>query len=162
MFRGHITVKEVMSIVPKLKKHSHTAAGRWQGLRLPLVPPVPPLGFLDARLAAIAALGTVFTGLSSFTAMREAVFQDRRNAERYKRTSLVLEDLYKKINEVRKAVFTAGLKPLRDYIEVVHEQLSLEHRQWLGELSEARGTFARLENTLKDLSTTDSKNQDIN
>jgi len=38
------------------------------------------------------------------------------------------------------------------------ESLSCEHRQWLGELSEARGAFARLENTLKEISSGNSKN----
>jgi hypothetical protein len=109
-------------------------------------------GVLHASFAAIAALGTIFTGLSSFASMREAVNQDRRNAERYGRTYRVLDDLSKRLDAVRKAVYTAGMRPLRDFMEAVHEQLSLEHRQWLGELGEARGAFARLENTLKELS----------
>jgi len=46
----------------------------------------------------------------------------------------------------------AGMGPLGLFVEAVHEQLSLEHRQWLGELGEARGAFARLAKTLKELS----------
>lgn len=110
------------------------------------------LGIVNSGLAAIAALGTVFAGLSTFAAMREAVFQDRRNAERYERTFKVLDDLHKRLKDVREAVHKAGDKPLADFVEAVHEQLSLEHRQWLGDLNEARGAFARLESTLKELS----------
>lgn len=110
------------------------------------------LGFVNPSLAAIAALGTVFAGLSTFAAMREAVFQDRRNAERYGRTFQVLDELHKRLKDVREAVHKAGDKPLADFVEAVHEQLSLEHRQWLGDLKEARGAFARLETTLKELS----------
>ncbi len=121
------------------------------------------LGIIDARFAAIAAVGTIFTALSSFTAMQEAVYQDRRNAERYGGTSRVLEDLNKRLDEIRKAVATTGIQPLKDFVEAVHEQLSLEHRQWLGELGEARGAFATLERTLKELSSTNAmKSKSIN
>ena len=89
---------------------------------------------------------------ASSASMREAVNQDRRNAERYGRTYRVLEDLYKRLDDVRKAVYSAGIKPLSDFVAAVHEQLSLEHRQWLGELGEKRGAFAELEKTLKGLS----------
>lgn len=107
---------------------------------------------IHISLAAIGALGIIFTGLSSFASMREAVNQDRRNAERYERTYRVLEDLSKRLDAVRKAVYTAGMRPLSDFVDAVHEQLSLEHRQWLGELGEKRGAFAELERTLKELS----------
>lgn len=64
----------------------------------------------------------------------------------------VLADLNKRLDAVRKAVSSVGEHPLSDFVDAVHEQLSLEHRQWLGELGEARGAFARLENTLKEIS----------
>ena len=114
------------------------------------------LGVIDARFLIIAATGSIFTGISSFTAMREAVHQDRRNSERYERTSRVLDDLYKRLDDVRKAVYLSGTKPLRDFVEAVHEQLSLEHRQWLGEMSETRGAFAKLEETLQKMSSDSS------
>ena len=107
---------------------------------------------VDSSFAAIGALGAAFTGLSSFASMREAVNQDRRNAERYGRTYRVLEDLNKRLDDVREAVYFRGEQPLIDFVDAVNEQLSLEHRQWLGELGEARGAFARLENTLKEIS----------
>lgn len=107
---------------------------------------------VNPRLAAVGALGAVFTGLSSFAAMREAVHQNRRNAERYGRTYRVLEDLNRRLDDVRKTVHAHGGQPLSDFVDAVHEQLSLEHRQWLAEQSEARGAFAKLERTLKELS----------
>jgi len=93
----------------------------------------------------------VFTGISSYANMKESISQDRRNSERYERTSKILEELSKRLDEVRKAVYLTGEKILLDFIEAVHEQLSLEHRQWLGELNEARGAFARLESTLNEI-----------
>jgi len=105
-----------------------------------------------SRFAVIGAFAAVFTGLSSFASMREAVNQNRRNAERYERTYRVLEDLNKRLDKVREAVYTRGTEPLKDFVDAVHEQLALEHRQWLGQLSEAQGAFARLENTLREIS----------
>jgi hypothetical protein len=105
-----------------------------------------------SRFAAIGAFGAVFTGLSSFASMREAMNQDRRNAERYERTHRVLNDLYKRLDDVRAAVQAKGAQPLGEFVDAVHEQLSLEHRQWLGQRAEARGAFAKLESTLKELS----------
>lgn len=61
-------------------------------------------------------------------------------------------DLNKRLDNVREAVYLRGEKPLSDFADAVHEQLSVEHRQWLGDLSEARGAFARLENALKHIS----------
>lgn len=104
---------------------------------------------VHAGLAAIGGLGAIFTGLSSFSSMREAVYQSRRNAERYERTYGILEKLTGRLDAVRQAISAGRQQALCDFVEAVHEQLSLEHRQWLGDLSEARGAFARLENTLK-------------
>jgi hypothetical protein len=84
--------------------------------------------------------------------MREAVNQNLRNAERYERTGRALEALSRRLDDVRKAVYAGGQQPLGDFVAAVHEQVSLEHRQWLGELSEARGAFAKLEDTLKKIS----------
>ena len=107
--------------------------------------------FVHPGFVAVGAIGAAFTGLASFAATREAINQDRRNAERYDRTYHVLEDLSKRLDDVRTAVLAAGAAPLGSFVDAVHEQLSLEHRQWLGELGEARGAFARLEDTLKKL-----------
>jgi hypothetical protein len=86
---------------------------------------------VHTSFAAIGAIGTIFAGLSSFASMREAVNQDRRNAERYERTYGVLNDLNKKLDDVRNAVSNAGMDPLAKFVDAVHEHLSLEHRQWL-------------------------------
>jgi hypothetical protein len=104
---------------------------------------------VHASLAAVGGLGAIFTGLSSFASMQEAVYQSRRNAERYERTCDVLEKLTGRLEAVREAAGAGREQVLCDFVEAVHEQLSLEHRQWLGDLGEARGAFARLENTLQ-------------
>jgi hypothetical protein len=51
------------------------------------------LGVADVALTAFAALGVVGTALSAFATTREAMNQDRRNAERYTRTHDALQKL---------------------------------------------------------------------
>jgi hypothetical protein len=110
------------------------------------------LGFISPKFAAIAALGTAFTAFSSFAAMRAQVYQDQRNAERYGRTAQALQGITAKLDDVRKGVKEAGQEPLLAFIEAVHEQLSLEHRQWLGQQTEAENAFTRLQDTLTKIS----------
>jgi hypothetical protein len=111
------------------------------------------LNFWRPKVAALAALGTVFTALSSFAANHEGVYQNQRNAERYARTGEALEGIAAKLDDVRAGVQQAGQEPLMGFIEAVHEQLSLEHRQWLGQQTEAENAFTRLQDTLTKIST---------
>lgn len=115
-------------------------------------------GALNAQFAVIGALGTIFTAFSYFAAMKEEVYQNQRNAERYARTSQALEALSMQLDRVRKAVYAAGEKPLTDFIEAIHEQLSLEHRQWIDEQSQAQSAFVRLEETLRKISSESQSN----
>jgi hypothetical protein len=110
------------------------------------------LGFISPKFAAFAALGTAFTAFSAFAAMRDQVYQDQRNAERYRRTAEALQGMTAELDEVRKGVQEAGNEPLLGFIEAVHEQLSLEHRQWLGQQTDAENAFTRLQDTLAKIS----------
>lgn len=112
------------------------------------------LGFISPKFSAIAALGSAFTALSSFSAVREEVYQNQGNAARYSRTSDALDDIAKTLDDVRIAVNEVGEKPLIEFIEAVHEQLSLEHRQWLGLQAGAENAFTKLEDTLKKIPAT--------
>lgn len=111
------------------------------------------LGLIDTKFAAFASLGTAFTALTSFAAANESVYQNQRNAERYQRTGEALEGIASSLDDVRTAVQTAGAEPLMGFIEAVHEQLSLEHRQWLGQQTEGENAFTRLQDTLTKIST---------
>lgn len=106
------------------------------------------LGVADVALTAFAGLGVVGTALAAFASTREAMNQDRRNAERYARTLDSLERLKGKLSEVREAAPAEDGVVLADFVAAVHEQLSLEHRQWqeAGESSESAA--ARLEKAL--------------
>ena len=104
--------------------------------------------FLGATLgpewAAIAAVGVIASAMASFATTREAVTQDRRNAERYGRTLAILENLHRKLDRVRAGLAGGRQDLLSEYVAAVHEQLSLEHRQWLKKGQDTLSALAKL------------------
>jgi hypothetical protein len=106
-------------------------------------------GFLDSRLAALATLGTLFAGLSTYTATREGVYHNQRNADRFARTKEALIEIYKRIDDARQAVLTDGQTPLLDFVGAVHEQLLAEHKEWLDLETEAENAFTKLQQSLE-------------
>jgi SMODS and SLOG-associating 2TM effector domain 1 len=106
---------------------------------------------IEAPWAALAAFGVVGTALAAFAATREGVNQDRRNAERYGRTLSALEILRGRLDDVRAGVLAGSQDLLEEYVAAVHEQLSLEHREWLSGAETTRSAIGRMEETLATL-----------
>jgi hypothetical protein len=102
----------------------------------------------NAPWASLAALGVVGTALAAFAATREAVNQDRRNAERYDRTLSALEILRGRLDDVRAGVLAGSQEVLEEYVAAVQEQLSLEHREWLSGAESTRSAIGKLDETL--------------
>ena len=102
------------------------------------------LGAWHPELAAIAALGVVAQSIGSKLANDEAISQDGRNAERYRRTRDSLLGLQGRLDEVRKSIASGNEQTLPAFVEAVHEQLSLEHRQWIESRDELDAAMARL------------------
>ncbi len=102
----------------------------------------------DAPWGALAAVGVVGTALAAFAATREAVNQDRRNAERYGRTLSALEILRGRLDEVRNGVLAGSQDTLEEYVAAVQEQLSLEHREWLAGAESTRSAVGKLDEAL--------------
>ncbi len=109
------------------------------------------LGAWWPALASLAALSVLGSALSSFASVKESGNQDRRNAERYGRTYESLEQLESKLPAVRHAVTAGSSKALNQFVRAVHEQLSLEHRQWLRGAEAISDGVASLEETLAGL-----------
>jgi hypothetical protein len=102
-------------------------------------------------LASIAGLAVLGTGLSSYASSKEAVNQDRHNAERYAKAREALERIESRLHEVRQAVAAGKREALDDFVDAVHEQLSLEHRQWLSSAEAMSKGISTLEKTLERL-----------
>lgn len=110
-------------------------------------------GVLGAALspawAALAGVGLAGQAYASAVENGEGTAQDRRNAERYRRTADALDDLHAMLDRVRAAVAAGESSALQEFVESVHEQLSVEHRQWLEEIGESSQAVRRLEATLR-------------
>jgi SMODS and SLOG-associating 2TM effector domain 1 len=102
----------------------------------------------NAPWASLAAVGVVGTALAAFAATREAVNQDRRNAERYGRTLSALKILRGRLDDVRAGVLAGLQDVLEEYVAAVQEQLSLEHREWLAGAESTRSAIGKLDETL--------------
>ena len=88
-------------------------------------------GILNPALTALGGIGVLGTALAAFASAREAMNQDRRNAERYQRTSRALEQLKVNLSDVRRAAITGVADVVALFVSAVHDQLSVEHRQWI-------------------------------
>jgi hypothetical protein len=104
----------------------------------------------DSLFSAIAALGIFFTGFSNYAMTKGSIYQDQRIADTYEKTARVLDGLYTRIDDVRKAVFLGGDKPLASYVKAVHAELSTEQKQWNEGIVKGSEAFVQLDDTLKD------------
>jgi len=105
-------------------------------------------GALDSRWVSIAGVGTIASALSALASGDEAVGQDRRNEERYGRTQEALDSLAGRLDQVRDSAAADVREPLQEFVAAVHEQISLEHRQWLGTAENTQASLLRLEESL--------------
>jgi len=109
------------------------------------------LGAWWTPLAAIGALAVLGSALSSYASSIEAVNQDSRNAERYARTRESLENIEARLHEVREAVAGGSQEAFDRFVEAIHEQLSLENRQWLSGAEARSAGITALEQSLERL-----------
>ncbi len=87
--------------------------------------------FAGGKFTALAAFATACTALGAFATVREGVYQNQRNSERYKKAADTLSGMEGTLDTVRKSVQLAGQPPLLEFVKAVQEQMSLEHQQWL-------------------------------
>lgn len=100
--------------------------------------------------ASVAGLAIAAQAFASLLTSNEAIHQSRRNAERYERTRRALAELHRKLDEVRQGILSGEASVLDRFVEAVHEQLSLEHRQWTETFKHSSAALVRLEKELKD------------
>jgi hypothetical protein len=106
------------------------------------------LGALKSEWAALGSLAVFGAALQAFAAAREALNQDRRNAERYDNSAQALLGLRERLDEVRRSIAAGSTTVLGEYVGTVQDQLSLEHRQWLEAAENMQAAVARLEKAL--------------
>lgn len=106
-------------------------------------------GFGDSAFTALAALGTLGIALTALASRFESLNQDERNASRYKITAESLSKVAEKYSSVQKAL-AEGKQPamLVQFVDAVHEQISLEHRQWTEDTADISTAFTELSATI--------------
>jgi hypothetical protein len=95
--------------------------------------------------AALGALSVTGAAIGAFATGREQMLQDRRNAERYRRTWNSLNGLCGRIDDVRAAAASNNGSAVAEFVAAVNDQISLEHRQWLDSSEANKAALARLE-----------------
>ena len=107
--------------------------------------------FVQPHLAALAAVGVGAAGFVSYYTTREMIRQDRSNAERYWNTRELLQDLYMRLDDVRKLAAAGRWEPVVALHESAEKILVDEHRQWLEKLEERSRAIAELDASLEQL-----------
>lgn len=107
------------------------------------------LGAFQVELLQFAIIGIIGTALATVASRREELNQDERNSERYRRTADLLSHIRERHDEVQLAVAQGDTDVLQKYVAAVHEQLSLEHRQWLSETEAMDETIKSLNESLE-------------
>lgn len=108
------------------------------------------LGYFQPEFLPLAAVGILGTALATVASRREEINQDERSFERYGRTADTLSHLREKHTEVQHAVASGDTKVIAVYVNAVHEQLSLEHRQWLAQAEAIESAVEKLAQSLKE------------
>lgn len=107
-------------------------------------------GFLDeSQMTVIAALAIIAQAVSTLVMNKEAVYQDRQNAERYEQTRKNLNMLKAKIDTIHEKIDEGDPSILKTFIAAVHEPISAEHRQWLASRETRLSAITKLEEELK-------------
>ena len=105
-------------------------------------------GVLGPGWACLAGFATVASALSAFASINESLSQHRRNEELYDKTNDALAELEGKLDEVRTAAAKDDRESVKQFVTAVHEQLSLEHKQWLDAAENMAVSLANLDKAL--------------
>jgi hypothetical protein len=102
-----------------------------------------------SQLLPLTALGAVGVALSSYASAQDALLNSRGNAERYEHTYDILLALSGKLGAVEEAVVSGQPDALANFVAAVHEQVSLEHRQFLEIADSQLSAMAKLKEQLE-------------
>jgi hypothetical protein len=79
------------------------------------------LGAMMTEWAALGSLAVFAAALQGFAASREAINQDRRNAERSERSAVALQGLRERLDDVRGGIAAGSHSVLVEYVAAVQD-----------------------------------------
>jgi len=120
------------------------------------------LGSFKPELLPLAAVGILGSALATVASRREEINQDERNADRHEKAADVLSQLREKHSDIQRAVAAGNTQVLVDYVNAVHEQLSLETQQWLAQSETVKSAVDTLAASLQKQAEQESGGSDQN
>jgi hypothetical protein len=106
----------------------------------------------------LVVAGVFGAAIASFSANREALLQDRANADRYEKTRVAMDSLAGRTDDVADQIAGDPLKAiagepkaLTAYTAAVTDLLSTEHKQWLEGTQQAEALLEKLDAQLQEL-----------
>jgi hypothetical protein len=100
-------------------------------------------------LLAVAALGSIGGAVASFAAAQEAIGQERERAQRYRNNADALEQLARRIDDVRRAVAAGSSEALVTFTAAINQQLALELGRFLEGGQGIRASIAKLSDQIE-------------
>lgn len=97
----------------------------------------------------VPVLGVFGATLASLVTTQEAMGQDLRNAERYRRTWDSLMEIQALLAKVRPKVRAGDADALELWVAALHEHLSVEHREWLAQGESTKSMLSQLQDKLR-------------
>jgi hypothetical protein len=95
--------------------------------------------------------GTAGAALAAYATNREALLRDRANAERYEKAVIALDRLAERIDDIAARLQAGESRAVVAFTDVVVEQLSSEHKQWLEGTAQADAVLEKLDGQLRQL-----------
>ena len=108
------------------------------------------IGAFQSSFLQFSIIGIFGTALALVASRREELNQDERNSERYCRTAELLSHIREYHDKVQLNIAAGNTDILMKYVSSAHEQLSLEHRQWLSETESMNETIRTLTTSLNE------------
>jgi hypothetical protein len=99
----------------------------------------------------VVLAGTVGAALAAYAINREALLRDRANAERYEKAVVALDGLAERVEDIAGRVRAGEPQALVAFTDVVADQMSAEHKQWLEGTAQADAVLAKLDTQLRQL-----------
>lgn len=103
---------------------------------------------LNPNWVAVAGVSAITTAFAAFITTRESIFRYSQNAESFRQAQDALEKLRERLDDVRTAAALGQSEPVHQFVLSIHEQLMLEHQQWLKSSDSAQEALRRLQESL--------------
>lgn len=101
-------------------------------------------GVAEQPWMIVAALGAIGAALSAFATSQESIGQEKVRAQRFRNNRAALNELARKIDDIKAAVAGASPEALVTFTDGINQQLKLELSQFLDSAESIRASITKL------------------